>query len=71
MSTSDDFELIEVQVSKKIQVNLTLDDLLNAVAQQASAISSGATQASPQVIDRLHQIGQLAQQLRGQIGGSA
>ena len=71
MSTSDDYEVIEVPVSKKIEVNLTLDDLLNAVAQQASAITSGTSQASPQVVDRLRQIGQLAHDLRGQLGGSA
>jgi hypothetical protein len=71
MSTSDEYELIEVPVSKKIEVNLTLDDLLNAIAQQANAIGSAATQPPPQVVDRLRQIGQLAHELRGQIGGSA
>jgi hypothetical protein len=70
MSTSDDYELIEVPVSKKIEVKITLDDLLNAVAQQASAATSGPTQASPQVIDRLRQLGQLAHEIRGQLGGS-
>jgi hypothetical protein len=71
MSTSDEFELIEVPVSKKIEIKLTLDDLLNAVQQQASAVTSGATQASPQVVDRLRQLGQLAHEIRGQLGGSA
>ncbi len=71
MSTSDDYELIEVPVSRKIEVNLTLDDLLNAVAQQANAISSGATQPPPQVVDRLRQLGQLAHEIRGQLGGGS
>jgi len=70
MSTSDDYELIEVPVSKKIEVNITLDDLLNAVAQQANAVSSSTTQTSPQVVDRLRQLGQMAHDLRGQLGGS-
>ena len=34
-TNNDDYELIEVPVSHKIEVNLTLDDLLSAVAQQA------------------------------------
>ena len=72
MSTNDEYELIEVPVSRKIDVNLTLDDLLNAVAQQATAITSSTTQTQPpQVIDRLKQLGQLAHEIRGQLGGSA
>lgn len=71
MSTSDEYEIIEVQTTKKIEIKLTLDDLLNAVAQQAAAASSGAAQASPQVLDRLRQISQLAHDVRGQLGGSA
>ena len=70
MSTTngDEYELIEVPVSKKIEVDLTLDDLLNALSQQASAVASGAAQAPPQVIDRLKQLGQLAHEIRGQLG---
>ena len=71
MATSDDYELIEVQVSKKIEIKFTLDELLNAVAQQAAAVSSGTTQAPPQVVDRLRQISQLAHDLRGQLGGGS
>jgi hypothetical protein len=71
MSTSDDYELIEVPVSKKIEIKLTLDDLLDALQHQANAISSGATQPAPQVVDRLRQLGQLAHDLRGQLGGGS
>jgi len=71
MSTNDEYELIEVPVSRKIDVNLTLDDLLNAVAQQANALTASSSQTSPQVIDRLKQLGQLAHEIRGQLGGSA
>ena len=71
-TNNDEYELIEVPVSRKIDVNLTLDDLLNAVTQQANAISASTTQTqSPQVIDRLKQLGQLAHDIRGQLGGSA
>ena len=62
-----DYEYIEVQVSKKIAVNLSLDDLLNGLAQQANALASGAQQAPAQVVDQLNRLGQLANDLRGQV----
>ena len=68
MSTSDEYELIEVPVSKKIEIKLTLEDLLDALQQQANALSSAASQP-PQVVDRLRELGQLAHDLRGQLGG--
>jgi len=71
MATSDDYELIEVQVSKKIDVKLTLEDLLNAVSQQANAVNTGAAQAPPQVVDRLRQLGEMAHEIRDQLGGGS
>ena len=70
MSTTngDEYELIEVPVSRKIEVNLTLDDLLNALTQQANALTSGAQQGPSQVLDRLKQLGQLAHEIRGEVG---
>jgi hypothetical protein len=70
MSTTDDgqFELIEVPVSHKIEVNITLDELLGALAQQAGQLSTEAANASPQVADRLKQLGQLASDIHGQMG---
>ena len=70
MSTTngDEYELIEVPVSRKIEVNMTLDDLLNALTQQANALTSGAQQAPSQVLDRLKQLGQLAHEIRGEVG---
>lgn len=69
MSTNDaEYELVEVPVQKKIEVNITLDDLLAALAQQANSLTSGAQQAPPQVLDRLRQLGQLAHEMRGQVG---
>jgi hypothetical protein len=63
-----EYELVEVPVTKKIEVNITLDDLLAALAQQASSLSSSAHQAPPQVLDRLKQLGQLAHDMRAQVG---
>jgi hypothetical protein len=69
MSTDDqEYEVIEVPVSRKIEVNITLEDLLNALSQQASSLSSAASQAPPQVLDRLKQLGQLAHDIRGDVG---
>jgi hypothetical protein len=51
MSTNDEYEVIEVPVTRKIEVNLSLEDLLNAVTQAATG-----TQAPPQVLDRLRQL---------------
>jgi hypothetical protein len=71
MSTTsgDEYELIEVPVQRKVEIKLTLDDVLEAVAQQATAVTtSGAQAAPPQIIDRLRQLGQMAQELKGQLG---
>jgi len=51
MSTNDEYEVIEVPVKRKIEINLSLEDLLNAVAQAATG-----AQAPPQVLDRLRQL---------------
>ena len=74
MSTTDgdEYELIEVPVQRKIEIRLGLDDLLNAVAEQAGAITTGASEAPPQVADRLRQLREIAQDIRAQLpGGSA
>ncbi len=59
-----DYEFVEIKVSKKIDIHLSLDDLINAVEQQASALTSTAQQIPPQVVDRLNQLTQLAHQLK-------
>jgi hypothetical protein len=64
---ADDYEYIEVSVSKKIGVTISLDDLLNGLAQQANDLASGAQQAPAQVLDRLNRLGQLASDLRGEV----
>ena len=71
MSTTpgdDEYELIEVPVSRKVDVNLSLEDLLNALTDQANALATTAHQAPPNVLDRLKQLGQLAREIRGDVG---
>jgi hypothetical protein len=71
MSTTsgDEYELIEVPVQKKIEIKLTLDDMLEAIAQQANSVTSGGSQAAPpDVLDRLRQLGQMAQELKARLG---
>jgi tellurite resistance protein len=60
------YEVIEVPVHRKIEINLSLDDLVNAVVQQATA--SG--QVSQDALQRLQQLGQLADQLKSRMGQS-
>ncbi|HEY0584372.1 MAG TPA: hypothetical protein VGE94_19465 [Chloroflexota bacterium] len=63
-----DYEFIEVKVSRKIDIKLSVDDMLNAVQQQADALAGTAQQVPPQVMDKLNQLNQLATQLKGQLG---
>ena len=63
-----DYEFVEVKVSRKIDIKLSLDDLLNAIQQETSALSGGAQQVPSPVAEKLNQLNQLANQLKGQIG---
>lgn len=63
-----DYEFVEVKVSRKIDIKLSLDDLLAAVQQETTALSSSAQQVPPQVAEKLNQLNQLANQLKGEIG---
>jgi hypothetical protein len=63
-----DYEFIEIKVSRKIDIKLSVDDMLNAVQQQADALAGTAQQVPPQVMDKLNQLNQLATQLKGQLG---
>jgi hypothetical protein len=60
-----DYEFVEVKVSRKLDIKLSLDDLLNAVQQEADSLKAQAQQIPPQVQDRLNQLTQLANQLKG------
>ena len=63
-----DYEFVEVKVSRKIDIKLSLDDLLNAVRQQVDAINATARQVPPQINDKLNQLQQLASQIKSEVG---
>ena len=64
-----DYEFIEVKVSKKIDIHLSLDDLITALQQQATALAASKQQADNQVADKLNQLNQLAHQLKSELPG--
>ena len=66
-SPNQDYEVVEVTVSKKIDIRLSLDDLIKAVAQHASELTTSTQAVPPQVTDRLNQLTQLAQQLESDV----
>lgn len=63
-----DYEFVEVKVSHKIDIHLSLDDLINAVQAQADALSASKQQVDAQVADKLNQFTQLANQLKNEVG---
>ena len=63
-----DYEFVEIKVSRKIDIHLSLDDLINAVEQETNQLAASKQQLDQQVVDRLNQLNQLAQQLKGQLG---
>ena len=65
-----DYEFVEVKVSHKIDIKLSLDDLLAMVQAELSETQSQAQQIPPQVQSQLEQLNQLAQQIKGQLGHS-
>jgi hypothetical protein len=67
MATDDGYEHIDVAVSKKIGVNISIDDLLSGLARQAQAIAGGAQETQVQVVERLNRLGQLVEDLRGEV----
>jgi hypothetical protein len=64
-----DYEFIEVKVSKKIDIHLSLDDLINAVQQQANELAAKEEQVDTQVAARLNQLNQLVNQIKSQLPG--
>jgi uncharacterized protein involved in exopolysaccharide biosynthesis len=64
-----DYEFIEVKVSKKIDIHLSLDDLINALQQQANAMAATQQQVDTQVAAKLSQLNQLATQIKSQLPG--
>jgi hypothetical protein len=73
LDKDSDYEFVEVKVSHKIDLRLSLDDLLAMVQAQTAATEAAVQQLPAQVSSQLNQLNQLAQQLKGQIphgGGS-
>lgn len=62
-----DYEFVEVKVSHKIDVRLSLDDLLTMVQAELAATQSTAQQVSTDVQNQLNQLNQLANQLKGRL----
>lgn len=67
MPLDGDYEFVEIKVSHKIDVKLSLDDLLAMVQAETAAVASAAQQVPAQVASQLNQLNQLAQQLKGQV----
>ena len=61
-----DYEFVEIKVSRKIDIHLSIDDLISGVQQEANQLAASKQQLDQQVADRLNQLNQLAQQLKGQ-----
>jgi prefoldin subunit 5 len=68
-SQDSDYEFIEVKVSKKIDIHLSLDDLISALQQQADALASSKQQVDRTIADRLNQLNQLAHQIKSELPG--
>ena len=64
-----DYEFVEVKVSKKIDIHLSLDDLITGLQQQANALAASKQQVDNQLADRLNQLNQLAHQLKSELPG--
>lgn len=60
-----DYEFVEVKVSHKIDIKLSLDDLLTMVQAELAETQTAAQQISADVQNRLNQLNQLAGQLKG------
>jgi len=61
--TDTDYEFVEVKVSHKIDIRLSLDELMDMVQQEAAELRG----TTPQLADKVAQLESLAQQLKGQL----
>ena len=64
LDKDSDYEFVEIKVSHKIDIKLSLDDLLNALQQQLDAAAASKDQLSAQVTERVNQLSQLASRLK-------
>ena len=60
-----DYEFVEIKVSHKIDIHLSLDDLITAANAEASELAAAKQQVDAQVLTKLNQLSQLANQLTG------
>jgi len=67
LDSDTDYEFVEIKVSHKIDIKLSLDDLLNAVQAETNELNANVQQIPPQVQAELNQLNQLAQGLKGSI----
>jgi hypothetical protein len=63
-----DYEFVEVKVSQKIDIKLSLDDVLAMVQAELNAAQAAGQQIPAQLASQLAQLSQLAQQVKGQLG---
>lgn len=66
-----DYEFIEIKVSRKIDIHLSLDDLISALQQQANDLAESKervdAKVAASVAERLNQLNQLAHQLKNEV----
>ena len=65
LDNDTDYEFVEVKVSHKIDIKLSLDDLLTMVQTELAQTQTATQQISADVQGRLNQLNQLAGQLKG------
>jgi hypothetical protein len=61
-----DYEFIEVKVSHKIDIKLSLDDLVTMLQQASQSVGPSSPGA---LADKLNQLNQVAQQVKAQLPG--
>ena len=66
-----DYEFVEVRVSHKIDIKLSLDDLIAMVNQEVASLAASGQQVSADVADKVRLLDQLANDVKGSLGSKA
>jgi len=66
-----DYEFVEVKVSHKIDIKLSLDDLIAMVNQEVASLTASGQQVSADVADKVRLLSQLATDVKGSLGPRA
>ena len=61
MSSEEEFEVVEIP-TRKVEIKITLDEMLDALGEQATLIARGAQQNQ-----HLTRLSQLSDQLKGEV----